>query len=88
MGAAARAAGVLIVTGDTKIVERGAIAWTDVTKSFWSSRSPTASHCPAGISLLRSGQDAICATGAKLLLPHYMGLLATAPPDATSSELV
>jgi predicted ATPase len=32
----------------------------------------------AGISLLRSGQDAFCATGAKLLLPHYMGLLATA----------
>jgi class 3 adenylate cyclase/predicted ATPase len=31
-----------------------------------------------GISLLRSGRDAFRATGAKLLLPHYMGLLATA----------
>jgi predicted ATPase len=31
-----------------------------------------------GISLLRSGRDAFHATGAKLLLPHYIGLIATA----------
>ena len=31
-----------------------------------------------GLSLLRSGRDAFRATGAKLLLPHYMGLLAAA----------
>ena len=31
-----------------------------------------------GISLLRNGWDAFRATGAKLLLPHYMGLLVTA----------
>jgi class 3 adenylate cyclase/predicted ATPase len=39
-----------------------------------------------GISLLRSGQDSFRATGAKLLLPHYIGLLATACEIAEQTE--
>jgi predicted ATPase len=40
----------------------------------------------AGISLLQSGRDAFRATGGKLLLPHYMGLLATASEIAGQME--
>jgi len=39
-----------------------------------------------GVSLLRSGRDAFRATGATLLLPHYMGLLGTACEIAGQME--
>jgi len=66
--------------------EQGFPHWSAQAKIYQGWVKVNTGDLAAGISLLRSGRDAFRATGAKLLLPHYMGLLAAAGEIAGQME--
>jgi len=70
----------------TLATEQGFPHWSAQGKIYQGWVKVNTGDLAAGISLLRSGRDAFRATGAKLLLPHYMGLLATASEIAGQME--
>jgi predicted ATPase len=70
----------------TLATEQGFPHWSAQGKIYHGWVKVNTGDVAAGVSLLHSGHDAFCATGAKLLLPHYIGLLATACEIAGKME--
>jgi len=66
--------------------EQGFPHWSAQGKIYRGWVKANTGGVPGAISLLRSGQEAFRAAGAKLLLPHYMGLLAAACEIAGQTE--